>query len=173
MTTPERVAARPDWADKKAKAILPDISNDWFCADYSNRREVIATALREALADQRATIERLEREMLAWRICAQDMTPGGSEFMSPDAVRAYQRDLKDRYVAAKSEVALLKKRAWTMNSELIARARKHAAKERAIARECIGAGWKTLYDEHTRSAEVIEELAAALSAPATREEPNV
>lgn len=42
-----------------------------------------------------------EAKMIQWRGLAQEMTPGGSEFMHPDAVRAYYREQKDETHQAK------------------------------------------------------------------------
>lgn len=102
--TPEDVAARA--AD--SMAFLSDVERK---AREACNYEV-SDAYQNAwlvIRDQRAAIERLERQMLEWRICAQEITPGGSEFMAPEAVRGYQRDLKNRYHAAKCEAALLRK----------------------------------------------------------------
>jgi hypothetical protein len=53
--------------------------------------------------------EEMERKMIQWRILAQEMTPGGSEFMSPEAVRAYYREFKDSAHRAKITVVKLKR----------------------------------------------------------------
>lgn len=58
-----------------------------------------------APADFAPTLERQrdenERNMIQWRSLAQEMTPGGSEFMTPQAVRAYYREQKDETHKAK------------------------------------------------------------------------
>lgn len=50
-----------------------------------------------------------ESEMIKWRALAQEMTPGGSEFMSVDAVRGYYQEFKRRYHEAKCNEARLSK----------------------------------------------------------------
>jgi Fe2+ or Zn2+ uptake regulation protein len=58
----------------------------------------------------------MEVQMIAWRSLAQEMTPGGSEFMTPDAVRAYYQDFKRRYHDAKCNEARLRKELAALSS---------------------------------------------------------
>lgn len=60
-----------------------------------------APTLAHELAGARA-------QMLEWRILAQEMTPGGSEFMEPESVRAYYRRFKDDAHQAKKDRANLR-----------------------------------------------------------------
>lgn len=46
-------------------------------------------------------IEALEKDRLAWRIAMQRLTPGGSEFMTPQACEDYAAMLKRETVEAK------------------------------------------------------------------------
>lgn len=57
--------------------------------------------MADLIAEQGKEIDSLRAEMIQWRALAQEMTPGGSEFMAPDAVRAYYRQFKDNAHAAK------------------------------------------------------------------------
>jgi hypothetical protein len=50
-----------------------------------------------------------EPEMIKWRSLAQEMTPGGSEFMSVESVRSYYRELKDDAHRCKIENVKLKR----------------------------------------------------------------
>jgi len=46
-------------------------------------------ALSRHLSAERAAREQAERETVKWRAAIQRITPGGSEFMSPEAVEAW------------------------------------------------------------------------------------
>lgn len=81
----------------------------------------IAAALREcseaaeaALAEARGEIERL----IKWRSAWQDITPGGSEFMTVESVRDYARTLKAETVQAKLDRARTLARVRTLEEAL-------------------------------------------------------
>jgi hypothetical protein len=99
-TTDELAARKGDMTLEKLRGMAK--RRDGRAAEWAVNEIVSQRARIDALS---AEVARAEKKMLEWRICAQEITPGGSEFMSPDAVRAYQRDLKNRYHAAKCEVA--------------------------------------------------------------------
>jgi hypothetical protein len=78
-------------------------------ADLLKRLQGIEDAFPDMCASEAVTLiqalteenERLTAEMLAWRIAMQRLTPGGSEFMTPQACEEYAATLKRETVEAK------------------------------------------------------------------------
>lgn len=63
-------------------------------------------------------VERAEREMIAWRSAFQSVTPGGSEFFDPKAVREWADRLKMDAFNANKRAVLSERRALTAEAAL-------------------------------------------------------
>lgn len=50
-------------------------------------------------------IERLESNLIKWRSAIQELTPGGSEFMNPENVKAWAQQMKSDVASAKLNLA--------------------------------------------------------------------
>lgn len=112
-----RAAQPPEWSVERLDELL-DLKFErgpveLSVSDYFKRLEALATMINSSQDKSRAE---LEREMVTWRSLAQEMTPGGSEFMEPEAVRAYYRKFKDDAHEARKLVA--KSRAAPASAEL-------------------------------------------------------
>lgn len=77
-------------------------------SDVAELRDRLAEAETDA-AQWMKTALKAERDMIRWRAAIQDLTPLGSEFMDPEAVKAFARRQKTECCVAKLEAARLRK----------------------------------------------------------------
>lgn len=66
--------------------------------------------LRQQSASRDREMEELRKEMISWRSLAQEMTPGGSEFMTQESVRQHYREFKDSAHEARKDRSKLQHR---------------------------------------------------------------
>lgn len=74
---------------------------------------IMIEAVVAELASETAAREKAEREMIAWRSAFQSVTPGGSEFCDPKAVREWADALKMDVFNANKRAVLSERRAIT------------------------------------------------------------
>ncbi|KPH74071.1 hypothetical protein [Bosea vaviloviae] len=112
----------------------------------------------DALARLTAELARERQETIAWRSAFQAVTPGGSEFQSPKAVREWADMLKTNVFNAKKSAVLSERRALTAEAALEAVIARHGE-----WRQCMPADWE--------GDPLSDAVAAAIRARSNRESP--
>jgi|ERR1017187_6531702 hypothetical protein len=141
-------------AEKAAEEFRCFVFPKWKSGD-ANDLELQRLFLRALQGEE---IKELEEEMVQWRILAQKMTPGGSEFMSRDVVREYYRDSRngahrakcDRVKLQRENIRLKKDLDWCRDN-----ATEHCHRA-DTAEAAVGANCRTISDLQAAIAEVQE-----------------